>query len=66
VGSCLPTSREADLRLPVQALGAAYLGSRSIAAQAHQGLVTDLTTGSALLLSRAMSCDPEPVGAIEF
>ena len=66
VGSCLPTARDADLRLPVQALGAAYLGSRSIAAQARQGLVTDLTAGSALLLSRAMSCDPEPVGAIEF
>jgi predicted acetyltransferase len=66
VASCVPTSRDADLRLPVQALSAAYLGSRSITAQAHQGLVTELTGGSARLLSRAMSCDPEPVGAIEF
>jgi len=64
--TCLPTSDEADLRLPVQALGAAYLGSRSIATQADQGLVTELTAGSVRLLSRAMSCDREPVGAIEF
>jgi hypothetical protein len=66
VATCLPTSRGVDLRLPVQALGAAYLGSRSIAAQAHQGLVTELTAGSARMLSRAMSSDREPVGAIEF
>jgi predicted acetyltransferase len=64
--TCLPTTRDADLRLPVQALGAAYLGSRSIAAQAHQGLVTELTPGSLRALSRAMSRDREPVGAIEF
>jgi len=66
VATCLPTSDDPDLRLPVQALGAAYLGSRSLATQAHQGLVTELTAGSLRLLSRAMSCDREPVGAIEF
>lgn len=66
VATCVPTSDDADVRLPVQALGAAYLGSRSLAAQAHQGLVTELTPGSARLLSRAMSSDREPVGAIEF
>jgi predicted acetyltransferase len=66
VATCLPTSDDADVRLPVQSLGAAYLGSRSLAAQAHQGLVTELTVGSVRLLSRAMSCDREPVGAIEF
>lgn len=64
--TCLPTSDEPDLRLPVQALAAAYLGARSLAAQAHEGLVTELTTGSVGLLSRAMSCDRAPVGAIEF
>lgn len=64
--TCLPTSDDADVRLPVQALGAAYLGSRSLAAQAHQGLVTELTPGSLRQLSRAMSCDREPAGAIEF
>jgi predicted acetyltransferase len=66
VATCLPTSDEADLRLPVAALGAAYLGSRTIAAQAHQGLVSELTPGSVNLLSRAMSCDREPVGSVEF
>ncbi len=54
------------MRLPVQALGAAYLGSRSMASQAHQGLVTELTPGTLRLLSRAMSCDREPAGATEF
>jgi len=66
VATCVPTSDDADLRLPVQALGAAYLGSRSIAAQAHEGLVTELTAGSVRQFSRAMSRDREPVGAIEF
>jgi predicted acetyltransferase len=66
VGTCVPTSDDADLQLPVQALAAAYLGSRSIAAQAHEGLVTEITAGSARLLSRAMSRDREPVSAIDF
>jgi predicted acetyltransferase len=66
VGTCQPTSDEANVRLPVQALGAAYLGSRSIATQAHQGLVTELTPGAVRLLSLVMRCDREPVGAIEF
>ncbi len=64
--TCLPTSEDADVRLPVQALGAAYLGSRSLAAQAHEGLVTELMPGSLRQLSRAMSRDREPSGAIEF
>jgi len=66
VATCLPTSDSADLRLPVQALGAAYLGSRSLAAQAREGLVTELTTGSVRRLARAMRGDHAPVGAIEF
>jgi len=66
VATCLPTMDDADLRLPVQVLGAAYLGSRSIATQAHHGLVTELTAGSLHVFSRAMSCDREPVGAIDF
>ena len=66
VATCAPTTDDADLHLPVQSLGAAYLGSRNIAAQARQGLVTEVTAGSARLLSRAMSRDHSPVGAIEF
>lgn len=64
--TCLPTTDDPDVRLPVQALGAAYLGSRSLTTQANEGLVTELTPGSVRLLSRAMSCDREPAGAIEF
>ncbi|MDQ1538156.1 MAG: hypothetical protein QOE58_2549 [Actinomycetota bacterium] len=64
--TCVPTTDEPDVRLPVQALGAAYLGSRTLATQADQGLVSELTTGSLWPLSRAMSCEREPVGAIEF
>jgi predicted acetyltransferase len=66
VATCLPTADDADVRLPVQALGAAFLGSRNCATQAHQGVVTELKTGSVRLLSRAMSRDREPVGSIEF
>jgi predicted acetyltransferase len=64
--SCLPTTDEADVRLPVQALGAAYLGSRSLASQADLGLVTELHEGSLHPLSRAMTSDREPTGAISF
>ncbi len=66
LATCQPTADDADVRLPVQTLGAAYLGSRSIATQADQGLVAELTPGAVRRLSRAMSCDSQPVGAIEF
>jgi predicted acetyltransferase len=66
MATCQPTADQADVRLPVQALGAAFLGSRSLATQADQGLVSELTPGSLRLLSRAMSRDREPMGAIDF
>jgi len=66
VATCQPTADQADVRLPVQALGAAFLGSRSLTTQADQGLVSELTPGSLRLLSRAMSRDREPVGATDF
>ena len=66
VATCQPNADQADVRLPVETLGAAFLGSRSLATQADQGLVSELTPGSLRLLSRAMSRDREPVGAIEF
>ena len=66
VATCQPTAEDADVRLPVQALGAGFLGSRSLATQADQGLITELTRGSVRALSRAMSRDREPTGAIEF
>ncbi|MEO8557353.1 MAG: GNAT family N-acetyltransferase [Actinomycetota bacterium] len=66
LATCQPTTDDADVRLPVQTLGAAYLGARSIATQAHQGLVAELTPGAVRRLSRAMIDDSQPVGAIEF
>jgi predicted acetyltransferase len=66
VATCQPTGDDADVRLPVEALGAAFLGSRSLATQEFQGVVTELTPGSLRLLSRAMSRDREPAGAIDF
>jgi predicted acetyltransferase len=66
VATCTATADEADLRLPVAVLGGAYLGSRSVAAQAHHGLVEELRPGAVGELARAMRADREPVGAILF
>nr|WP_281496726.1 GNAT family N-acetyltransferase [Ornithinimicrobium sp. F0845] len=66
VGRCLPTDDAPDLRMPVTALGAAYLGSRPIAGQTVVGTVTELRPGAAAELSRAMRGDVEPVAAIGF
>jgi predicted acetyltransferase len=66
VGRCLPTEDEPEVRVPVEALGAAYLGGRSIASQSVAGLVTELRPGAVHELSRAMRADVEPVGAIGF
>jgi len=40
------THEAADLRLDVRELGAAYLGGRSLAAQARAGLVVEETPGA--------------------
>jgi predicted acetyltransferase len=66
VATCRPSTEDAEVRLPVQSLGAAYLGSRSLASQAELGLVTELRAGSLRPVSRAMSRDRAPVGAIDF
>lgn len=66
IGTCTPTDDAADLRLPVAALGAAYLGGRTISAQARQGLVTELRAGAVAELSRAMRGDVEPLGGLHF
>lgn len=63
---CVPTQDEPELRLPVAALGSAYLGGRSIMALAQQGLVAELRPGAVQELSRAMQADLAPTGAIEF
>ncbi len=64
--TCVPDAGPADLTLPVQALGAAYLGGRSIRSQAEQGLVAEHNRGAVDALSRAMATTGSPVGAIGF
>ncbi|MBA3309087.1 MAG: GNAT family N-acetyltransferase [Nocardioidaceae bacterium] len=59
-------STDADLRLPVHALGAAYLGARTVASQAHQGLVEELRPGAVRELSMAMQADRAPIGSVDF
>ncbi len=66
VARCEPTDAPADVRLPVQALGSAYLGGRSVAAMARQGLVEEMTPGSVRTLSRAFATDVAPAAALMF
>ncbi len=58
--TCERTSAPADLALPVQALGAAYLGGTKLGALAGAGLVTEIRPGALAALSAAMSWDPAP------
>jgi predicted acetyltransferase len=58
--SCERTSAPADVALPVQALGAAYLGGTRLGALAAAGLVTELRPGALTALSAALSWDPAP------
>jgi predicted acetyltransferase len=59
-GTCDRTTAPADLALPVQALGAAYLGGTRLGQLAAAGLVTEVTPGSVAALSTAMSWEPAP------
>lgn len=63
---CERTVAEPDLRLPVQALGSAYLGGRSVTAMAWQGLVQERSAGSVDVLSRALRTDVPPSAALMF
>lgn len=55
------TEDDADLRLDVRELGAAYLGGRSVAALARAGLVEELTPGSAHAAAVAFSWPVAPM-----
>lgn len=61
-----PGPATADVRLPVQALGAAYLGGTSMVTLLRAGLIRELRPGAVARLSRAMRTDPGPAGAIGF
>jgi GNAT superfamily N-acetyltransferase len=60
------TDSDADLKLPVQALGAAYLGGGSLAAQHRAGLVVERRPGAVSELSRALRTETAPGAAMGF
>jgi predicted acetyltransferase len=57
---CERTSAAAGLALPVQALGALYLGGTRLGGLADAGQVAELQPGALAALSAAMSWDPAP------
>jgi GNAT superfamily N-acetyltransferase len=60
------TTADADVRLPVEALGSAYLGGASLLDLARAGLITEQRTGAARELWRAMRSDVTPTAAVGF
>jgi predicted acetyltransferase len=60
------TSADADLTLPVSALGAAYLGGGNLLAQHRAGLVAEHRTGAVAELSQAMRTPVAPTAAMAF
>lgn len=64
--TCERTEDEADLEVPVAALGAAYLGGRSLGSMVPALAGREHRPGAVQELSRAMRADVEPRGAIDF
>lgn len=60
------STAEADLRLPVEALGAAYLGGTNLLGLARAGLVTEARSGAARELWHALRADVAPMAAVGF
>jgi predicted acetyltransferase len=58
--ACERTSGAADVILPVQALGAAYLGGTRLGALAAAGQIAQERPGAVAMLSAAMVWDPAP------
>ncbi|QNN53799.1 GNAT family N-acetyltransferase [Nocardioides mesophilus] len=61
-----PTTAEADVRLPVAALGGAYLGGGNLVALQRAGLVAERRAGAVAELWHAMRSDVAPTAAVEF
>jgi predicted acetyltransferase len=59
-GTCERTTRAPDVLMPVQALGAAYLGGTRLGALAAAGQVAQERPGALAELSAAMAWDPAP------
>jgi predicted acetyltransferase len=58
--TCERTSAAADVTLPVQSLGAAYLGGTTLGALARAGLAEQARPGAIAALSTALSWEPAP------
>jgi GNAT superfamily N-acetyltransferase len=64
--SVAPTTADSDVRLGVEALGAAYLGAGNLVALRRAGLVAERRPGAVAELWRAMRTDIAPTAAIGF
>ena len=60
------TTAESDVRLPVEALGAAYLGGGNLVAQHQAGVVAERRQGAVAELWRAMRTETLPAAAVGF
>ena len=60
------TTAESDVRLRVEALGAAYLGGGNLLALQRAGLVAERRSGAVAELSRALRADVSPTAAVGF
>jgi predicted acetyltransferase len=60
------TTAESDVRLRVDALGAAYLGGGNLTALQRAGLVTERRKGAVTELWRAMRTELSPTAAVGF
>jgi GNAT superfamily N-acetyltransferase len=65
-GTVARTDQEADVRLGVDALGAAYLGGGNLVAAHRAGLVDERRAGAVAELWRAMRSEVAPTAAVGF
>ncbi|GII03784.1 GNAT family N-acetyltransferase [Planobispora takensis] len=63
---CVPVDDPADLVLPVSALGAAYLGGRTLTPLLEAGVVREARAGAVRELSTALSWEPAPWAGLMF
>jgi GNAT superfamily N-acetyltransferase len=64
--SVTSTSDEAEVALPIEALGAAYLGGGNLASAARAGVIQELRPGAATELWRAFRTDVPPDASMGF
>lgn len=64
--TCARTNDPADIELPVNVLGAAYLGGRTLGAYEGAGVIRETRAGAIRALSAAMSWETKPWGGLVF